>query len=209
MRLDFLRQWIINIAATIIFVSFIEIIMPDNSMRKYIRLVVGLLVMIVIINPLLSLTAGEFDMGDKILEMASAINIRDIRHQVENIEEGQRESIIEVYRNRLEEQIARQVTEENLANKVTAEVDIEEDLKSDGFGAIKGIRLFVYDKGDDQEGIKKIGIDKVEINTGKQPHESAVDAMSQSQTQLTDKISEYLAGIYGVSPDKIDVVIRR
>ncbi|MBA1337013.1 MAG: hypothetical protein HPY66_3449 [Firmicutes bacterium] len=207
--MDFLRQWIINIVATMIFVSFIEIIMPESSMRKYIRLVVGLLVMIVIINPLLNLAAGEFDMGDRILGMASAINIQDTRHQVENIEEGQRESIILVYRNRLEEQIARQVIEENLADNVIAEVDIEEDFKSERFGTIKGIRVFVHDKGDNYDGIKKIGIDKVEINAGKQPHENTVDAMSQSQAQLSDKISEYLARIYRVAPDKIDVVIRR
>jgi stage III sporulation protein AF len=207
--LEFLKGWIINIVVTMIFVTFIEIMVPEGSMRKYINLVVGLLVMIVIINPFLNLLASDFDMGSKILEMSRAIDLKDTKLQAENLETGQRENIVRVYKNRLEEQIARQVMETNLTASVRAEVFIDEDYESEGFGNIESIRVIVLNAEQNEKKSGKVEVDKVEIKINTKSHENAVSIVSQHKGTIEQDISDYLAGIYGISPDNIDVIIQK
>jgi stage III sporulation protein AF len=192
-----------------IFVTFIEIMVPEGSMRKYINLVVGLLVMIVIINPFLNLLASDFDMGSKILEMSRAIDLKDTKLQAENLETGQRENIVRVYKNRLEEQIARQVMETNLTASVRAEVFIDEDYESEGFGNIESIRVIVLNAEQNEKKSGKVEVDKVEIKINTKSHENAVSIVSQHKGTIEQDISDYLAGIYGISPDNIDVIIQK
>lgn len=192
-----------------IFVTFIEIMVPEGSMRKYINLVVGLLVMIVIINPFLNLLASDFDMGSKILEMSRAIDLKDTKLQAENLETGQRENIVRVYKNRLEEQIARQVMETNLTASVRAEVFIDEDYESEGFGNIESIRVIVLNAEQNEKKSGKVEVDKVEIKINTKSHENAVSIVSQHKGTIEQDISDYLAGIYGISPDSIDVIIQK
>jgi stage III sporulation protein AF len=207
--LEFLKGWIINIVVTMIFVTFIEIMVPEGSMRKYINLVVGLLVMIVIINPFLNLLASDFDMGSKILEMSRAIDLKDTKLQAENLETGQRENIVRVYKNRLEEQIARQVMETNLTASVRAEVFIDEDYESEGFGNIESIRVIVLNAEQNEKKSGKVEVDKVEIKINTKSDENAVSIVSQHKGRIEQDISDYLAGIYGISPDSIDVIIQK
>lgn len=192
-----------------IFVTFIEIMVPEGSMRKYINLVVGLLVMIVIINPFLNLLASDFDMGSKILEMSRAIDLKDTKLQAENLETGQRENIVRVYKNRLEEQIARQVMETNLTASVRAEVFIDEDYESEGFGNIESIRVIVLNAEQNEKKSGKVEVDKVEIKINTKSDENAVSIVSQHKGRIEQDISDYLAGIYGISPDSIDVIIQK
>lgn len=50
-----IKSWIGNICAALIFLTAVELILPDNSLKKYSKLVLGLILMIVVINPLLAI----------------------------------------------------------------------------------------------------------------------------------------------------------
>lgn len=50
-----IKSWIINIGCTIFFITAVEMILPDNSMKKYSKFVLGLILITVIINPVLYL----------------------------------------------------------------------------------------------------------------------------------------------------------
>ena len=49
---DFLREWIINITVIIIFIMFLDTIIPNSSMKRYINVIVGLMIIVVVIKPL-------------------------------------------------------------------------------------------------------------------------------------------------------------
>ncbi|HOM44065.1 MAG TPA: stage III sporulation protein AF, partial [Bacillota bacterium] len=48
---DFLREWVINIAVIIIFIMFLDTIIPNSSMKRYINVIVGLMIIVVVIKP--------------------------------------------------------------------------------------------------------------------------------------------------------------
>lgn len=47
-----LRIWVVNICTTVFFITAVEMILPDNNLKKYAKFVLGLILMTVIINPL-------------------------------------------------------------------------------------------------------------------------------------------------------------
>ena len=54
-----LRQWVINVCISAFFITAIEIILPDNSLKKYAKFVLGLILIVVISNPLISLFSKD------------------------------------------------------------------------------------------------------------------------------------------------------
>ena len=56
-----IRSWIITISGTLFFITAIEMILPNNSMKKYAKFVLGLILITVIINPVIKLLNGDFN----------------------------------------------------------------------------------------------------------------------------------------------------
>lgn len=57
--MDFIKSWITNICAALIFITAVDLILPDNSIKKYCKLILGLILMVVVINPVLSLIGSD------------------------------------------------------------------------------------------------------------------------------------------------------
>lgn len=53
-----MKNWITSIAVTVIFITCVEIMLPDNSMKKYCKFILGLILMVVIINPIIKTFTG-------------------------------------------------------------------------------------------------------------------------------------------------------
>lgn len=205
MSVDYLRNWIINIVVTMIFVIFIEILMPSSSMRKYINFVLGLLVMLVILSPLLNIVSANFHINSKILEVSGAIDARDVQLQLDKIKKGQKEGIVRTYKQKLEDQIVSQITAAGLVEEVKAEVQIDERYETDEFGVITGIRVVVMENNNDNS---QPPVQKVEIKVDITENQQATSAVSQQDQQLKEKISEYLIDLYNLTGDNIEVILQ-
>lgn len=59
--MSLLKNYIYNIAIATILVSAVEIILPDNQLKKYCKFVLGLIIMVVILNPILKLFDKNFN----------------------------------------------------------------------------------------------------------------------------------------------------
>ncbi len=54
--IEIIKELVINAAVMIIFISVVEIIAPDNKMKKYVSFVLGIIFIAVLINPIIKLT---------------------------------------------------------------------------------------------------------------------------------------------------------
>ena len=74
--MEYLNNFIITLVATMIFMTSIEIIAPDNSMKKYIKFVLGLILISVMINPIIKFfTGGEQEVINRIKRYEDMLNI--------------------------------------------------------------------------------------------------------------------------------------
>jgi stage III sporulation protein AF len=57
-----LSKWVRDIVLLVLYITFLEMLIPRGNMQKYVRLVTGLLVMLAIIRPIMSLVGGGFSL---------------------------------------------------------------------------------------------------------------------------------------------------
>jgi stage III sporulation protein AF len=75
--MDVLRGWVISLCATLIFMTAVEMILPDNSTKKYVKFVLGLILIAVIINPFIRLfTKNSINVDNFITKYENAVNVQ-------------------------------------------------------------------------------------------------------------------------------------
>ncbi len=52
--MEVLKNWVSDICVSILFMTAIELVLPENSIKKYSRFVLGLIFIVVVINPIIS-----------------------------------------------------------------------------------------------------------------------------------------------------------
>jgi len=57
--MEFLKSWITGIIMLVIFITVVDLLLPDNKYKKYIDLTVGMIVMISIIEPVLGFVMSQ------------------------------------------------------------------------------------------------------------------------------------------------------
>lgn len=57
--MDVIKQWVSNLMVVIMALSFMEILLPDTSMGKYIKFIFSLVIMATILYPVIYLI-GEY-----------------------------------------------------------------------------------------------------------------------------------------------------
>ena len=133
--MDFFRIWTSAVAGIIVFSAIVEIIAPDGELKKYVKLILGMVVTVTLITPLenisLKNTTKELIDYDKTLAF----------RQQKNFTEEENKKIIELYKGKLEDKIHEELNKEIKEDiKVYVEVNTE---NKDNFGDIKDIYVVV------------------------------------------------------------------
>lgn len=149
--ISFLKSWIMNIVVLIIFLALAEIILPSNSMRKYARFVMGLIIIVVIITPI-------FKLFDKQNSIEGAISEYERKYEEvykgninsKELEKTIQQKTINEFEKKLKENIENDVLK-NTGKKIAVnKLDVNTKLGSEDFGAIMYIEIKVTSNSDIQ-----------------------------------------------------------
>ncbi|MBP1914744.1 stage III sporulation protein AF [Lederbergia galactosidilyticus] len=59
--MEFIKEWILNIIIFLLLSMIVDMLLPANNMRKYVKLVTGLLLISIIITPLFQLLSSDYE----------------------------------------------------------------------------------------------------------------------------------------------------
>src|SRR5690625_3170395 len=59
--MTYVGEWITHIVLIILIASFIDLLLPNSTMRRYVKLVVGLLIIMFILSPILDLFRFDYE----------------------------------------------------------------------------------------------------------------------------------------------------
>jgi len=137
----FLEKWVFNIVVLALFVVLLEMLLPSGKTRKYVKLVSGIVLTIALISPVLEFLGKDFDFQEFQIYSSNFMDRKEIEEKSRMLSENQMKEIIELYRQKLIEQLVS--SSEKLAgnNRVEADVIINEDYTSEEFGVIKRIYI--------------------------------------------------------------------
>ena len=131
--LDGIKSWVITICATLFFITAIEMIIPDNSMKKYSKFVLGLILITVIINPVIKIFNGDFNTA---IYTSSLVNSMDDNNSKATIQKYKDENIsntLSNFKENLRLSCEKSLKERFPNNKFQVTIDAYFDKKSELF----------------------------------------------------------------------------
>ena len=104
--ISFLKDWAVNIVILFILISFLEIILPSGNMKRFLDMVIGILVIIAIMSPIIKLLNKNKDIDiDKSLLTSSVETMNISYKENDDLLAAQKEQVITAYKNKLKREI--------------------------------------------------------------------------------------------------------
>lgn len=198
--------WIKNIVIYMIMNTIIMNLLGNKSYKKYISIVSGMILVLIVVSPLMNYMGME-DKLDYFLQTNDfAIETSDFQNEVNQVEKKQSEAILEEYMSKIKEKVKELLDEEDV-NLESFEVCVDQDVNSSTFGKVLEMKISATmepGEGENQDSnrfideieISKIGTDEPESTTGKVP------------SPMEIKIKSKLADFYNMEPDNINISIQ-
>lgn len=145
-----IKVWIVNIVTVIIFISFLEILMPDGKMKKYLNLILGFVVMLAILNPVMGLLNSNSYLEDEFFKISNDLIREEYIFSAKNIESVQQEQLLTLYKSKIIDDIKQRVESKYSVNVLSIDIDLENKNK-ENIGEINSIKLAIKEN----EGVKE------------------------------------------------------
>jgi stage III sporulation protein AF len=167
MEVGFLTDWITNIILFILLATVIDMLLPNSSMQKYTKLVIGLLLIVIILTPILKLFSTDMDeLFAKMMDHPSYIS------------EKNTENLIELKKKEIQASTTAYILKQAAVNMKD---DVEEELRDQYGLTVKDINLVLKD----QEQLTSVpaaeDLEIVEIILEKASEETVISAIAPVQ----------------------------
>ncbi|MBU3176335.1 stage III sporulation protein AF [Clostridium estertheticum] len=191
--IELLKVWVTNITIAIFFITAVEMILPDNNMKKYAKFVLGLMLIVVIINPIIKIFDKNFDLNSYSSKATSYIEGSTQASDMKKYKDINIVNTTENFKKNLQKECITNLEQTYPENKYNADVDVVYDSKNGVFN-INKVKIDVVDNG--VQSVKSIKIDT-----------QSVDASNNNVLTNTQgkQIKKFLSNKLKISDDVITV----
>lgn len=201
-------SWVKNIILFMVLTSIISNLLGKSSYKKYINLVTGIILVILVISPLLKLFQLDKTLDYYFTTNTLLADAQDLDSQLKSMENGQKNAIFNEYKEQIKIQVAK-ILEDDKIQIYDIEVTIDEDDSSSNYGNITSLTVFGGYSQEKTKSNEAINIDSVkidEINIDEQ--EDEIDKgniyLSPYEINAKNKLSDF----YNISSDNINISIQ-
>lgn len=186
---DFIYKWIKDLVILFIIITLVDLVMPKGSTRRYIRFVIGLLIIFAVINPFVAIGNLDFQLDKEVLKNIDKpynINEETIGLQLAEIEILYKDKLVKELRNFIDDN-----TEYSVSG-----LDIEIDKTEDNFGSISYINLLI------QNGHREVNEDSFEIQV--EPVVLEYNGEREEDNEFLD-LKDLISNRYEIDRDSIHI----
>lgn len=135
--MDWIKNWAMSLSMVIVFGTLTESILPGGNYRKYVHLIVGILLLVSVINPIFGVFDGDFSI--KLLPEENST------HEIsrEKLEYKQQKDVIDIYKRTIESNLMTGLETKLPELKGRFTVRITADESSGSFGRITHAAVIV------------------------------------------------------------------
>lgn len=188
-----LRNWIISICTAVIFITAVEMIMPNNSFKKYAKFVLGLILITILVNPIIQIFNKGFNIDEYTNKAIKYMDDKDYEKNYSEYKDNSMSKTMDTFKLNLEKVIEDKLKEHFPSNSYKIEAAVAYDDKNDSV-YIQNIKVGVKDG--------KISIvKKVDIST-KGNVENSTQSLDDERSRL---MKEYLSKELKVSSSSIEI----
>ncbi|MDR4888881.1 stage III sporulation protein AF [Fredinandcohnia sp. QZ13] len=207
--LSFIAEWITNIILFILLATIVDMLLPSSSMQKYVKMVTGLLLILIILTPLFSLFKTDLDQALLNMNLKPVQSEKNLENLIDlkkkEIQASQRAYILETMAVQLESEVEEELVQNEYdltVQKVnvflSSAVDVKETVTLDDIQSIEVVLSKETAEPDDVPVVKP-----VEIDTSKQT-EPVYKKVDQTNVKA---ITKSLSTRWELDSDKIVVTV--
>ena len=194
--IEFLSSWAQGIIVAVIIATLIEMILPNSSSKKYVKVVIGMYILFTIVSPIIK------KLGGKDINL-NTINIEKYERQIEKsdntisrkFEDNNTRSIKDIYVSNLKADISAKLKEKGY------EIDTSDiQIKDDENYTIEKITLKLIKTEQKQEKNNEIVINTVEIGNTISQKDSKT--LSDNDKQ---EVKDYISETYDIDKKNINI----
>ncbi|MCX7885200.1 MAG: stage III sporulation protein AF [Caloramator sp.] len=187
--LQFLKNYILSVTVMVMFLAFIDIILPQNSIRKYARFVTGLIVIITILIPVFKIFDKKNNIETYILNYENQYNTFAVNSNQIDVQKKVRMQTEHIFKEKLKESIEKDIFESTKKKYCITNVIL--DKSNDDIYGFTNIKFIELKPQEDNSTIKSV--DKVVIGERNENEDKYRD----------DKIVRLLEKKYNINPSYI------
>ena len=206
--IEFFSSWAKGIGVTVVIISIIEMLLPNNNSKKYIRMVLGIYLIFNIVSPVIK-NKDIFNVNNINLNETTIITSPEKVDQT-----SMNKRIKKLYEQKLEKDITKKLKEKGYEVKlcsVTTQVSTNENEET----KINKIKVNV-DKTNDKNKIEDKNteskivteiqkIKKIDTNIGEDKHENEKQENKNIDKSDIQNIKKFLIDEYGVSENCLEI----
>ncbi len=190
-----ISSWAKGITMAVLIATIIEMILPDNNNKKYIKMVIGTYVLFAIISPITSAIKGtdyEFNISSYEKYFTNTYQVSS-----ESISANNDNNIEKMYTENIKTDIKQKMLNKGYEVK---DIFINIQTGEQNYGNIEKIVLKI--RKEDSNSINEIAINKVEISNSYNTENK--DKVQISNLEIKE-IKQYLSDTYSVAKDNIEI----
>ncbi|MDQ0337734.1 stage III sporulation protein AF [Caldalkalibacillus uzonensis] len=212
----YLGEWIKHIVLIILIATFLDLLLPNSQMRRYIKLVVGLLIIMTILSPVLELLT--YDPEHMLREVEQMFEQQpgyelDIEREREKIEQVQQEAVLQEVERLWAKEIIRDL--EDQFSLSVHHLDLALGMEDGEVNVSQLVVAVTTSEGETAEGERgdmtdspdKTTVQPVEpvvVEVGGEAAPSGPGERSAVEGAIEEKVLTYFDWKWNISEDKID-----
>ncbi len=213
--IELLSGWLKQIVILVMIAAFIDLLLPNNAMERYVKLVMGLLIILAILSPIFQLLREDLDLSrlafnEQGTDGEKMTSLSTIRQQSKGIQQTQDRLIQKEAEERLAETVKKEVEKEFTAKVVRVQVKTRSDNEK-GTAEVAGINLTVQPETKEEQQGSTSTVEEVApvIIDGSQStgEESRSERRSSRQADWAKRITRFLQDSFALSANQIEVKV--
>lgn len=228
--MEMIKAWVRDLVILVIFASMLEMLLPNGSLKKYVKLVIGFFMMLAILNPILSLFRADYTAFYPFNTLPNGKSQQAmIQQEGAKIQKANEMLAVNTYQSQLEQQIRALILTQGEVEDAQVQVTAGEN------GTIEAVQIgleLVNSEGKEQTSSNsstkvdtvrpvKIQIDRRETQSGQRqqteqastPSSSSVETSTSQNTpdpeksaqirKIQNKVLKLIASFYNLKSDAI------
>lgn len=207
--IEMLKDWVRDLVIIVIFANLLEMLLPDSSMRKYLKLVMGFFILLTVLNPLLALLHADYQAFYPFTNLPGQKQQKSIQRQGEAMHQQNQEMAMATFQRQLGQQIRGLILTQSEIQD--AEVQVESDAK----GKLQTVSIHIEIMDENRETttsskridqIDQVDQVKIQIGSDDQPRTGSQDEsgqVDQKMRQIQNKVVHLLTSFYNLQPEAI------
>ncbi len=208
--MNIISNWIKNIVIYMILNTIIMNLLGNSRYKKYVSIVSGLILVMIVITPLLKILHLDDELDYNIRSKEFAVEAADFKNSLSLMEKSKIDLIFKDYKEKMQSQVEEIAWSQELY-LVTCNIDLDNDPDSEGFGEIISMDLVLSEKliSEGVDHRERIIIEEVRIARIKPNEKNDIDFQEKLYSPAEIKMKIKLSDFYNIPTDNINISIER